>query len=72
MKMYSQHGINNFIICLGYIIKEYFSNYFLHTSDVIFSLRDNSIEIHNKFAEPWKITLIDTGRHNDGRPIKTC
>ena len=64
MKMYSQHGINDFIICLGYkgyIIKEYFSNYFLHTSDVTFSLRDNSTEIHNKFAEPWKITLIDTG-----------
>jgi len=64
MKMYSQHGINDFIICLGYkgyIIKEYFSNYFLHTSDVTFSLRDNATEIHHKFAEPWKITLIDTG-----------
>jgi glucose-1-phosphate cytidylyltransferase len=64
MKMYSQHGLNDFIICLGYkgyIIKEYFSNYFLHTSDVTFSLRDNATEIHHKFAEPWKITLIDTG-----------
>jgi glucose-1-phosphate cytidylyltransferase len=64
MKMYSQHGINDFIICLGYkgyIIKEYFSNYFLHTSDVTFCLRDNTTEIHQKFSEPWKITLIDTG-----------
>jgi glucose-1-phosphate cytidylyltransferase len=64
MKMYSQHGINDFIICLGYkgyIIKEYFSNYFLHTSDVTFSLCDNATEIHRKYAEPWKITLIDTG-----------
>lgn len=64
MKMYSQYGINDFVICLGYkgyIIKEYFSNYFLHTSDVTFSLSDNATEIHNKFAEPWTITLIDTG-----------
>jgi glucose-1-phosphate cytidylyltransferase len=64
MKMYSQHGINDFIICLGYkgyIIKEYFSNYFLHNSDVTFSLRDNKTEIHQEFSEPWKITLIDTG-----------
>jgi glucose-1-phosphate cytidylyltransferase len=64
MKMYSHYGINDFIICLGYkgyVIKEYFSNYFLHMSDVTFSMCDNSTEIHQKFAEPWKITLVDTG-----------
>jgi glucose-1-phosphate cytidylyltransferase len=64
MKMYSYYGINDFIICLGYkgyIIKEYFSNYFLHMSDVTFCMRDNTTEIHQKFAEPWKVTLVDTG-----------
>lgn len=64
MKMYSHHGVNDFIVCLGYkgyIIKEYFSNYFLHMSDVTFSMRDNKMEIHQNFAEPWKITLVDTG-----------
>lgn len=64
MKMYSQHGIDDFVICLGYkgyVIKEYFSNYFLHTSDVTFSMRENSMEIHQKFAEPWRVTLVDTG-----------
>ncbi len=64
MKMYSNHGINNFIICLGYkgyIIKEYFQNYFLHTSDVTFDLQNNTTTIHCKRAEPWKITLVDTG-----------
>ena len=64
MKMYSHHGINDFVICLGYkgyVIKEYFSNYFLHTSDVTFCLRENKMEIHKKYAEPWKITLVDTG-----------
>ena len=64
MKIYSSHGINEFIICCGYkgyIIKEYFANYFLHMSDVTFNMHDNSIEIHNQKAEPWKITLIDTG-----------
>jgi glucose-1-phosphate cytidylyltransferase len=62
--MYSYYGINDFIICLGYkgyIIKEYFSNYFLHMSDVTFCMRDNTTEIHQKFAEPWKVTLVDTG-----------
>jgi glucose-1-phosphate cytidylyltransferase len=66
MKMYSHYGLNDFVICLGYkgyIIKEYFSNYFLHMSDVTFCMRENSMEIHQKFAEPWKITLIDTGEH---------
>lgn len=64
MKMYSHYGINDFIVCLGYkgyVIKEYFSNYFLHTSDVTFDMRDNKMEIHQKFAEPWKVTLVDTG-----------
>lgn len=64
MKMYSHHGVNDFVICLGYrgyMIKEYFSNYFLHTSDVTFCMRDNKMEIHQKFAEPWKVTLVDTG-----------
>jgi glucose-1-phosphate cytidylyltransferase len=64
MKIYSHHGVNEFIICLGYkgyVIKEYFSNYFLHTSDVTFDMRDNRMEIHEKFAEPWKVTLVDTG-----------
>ena len=64
MKVYSHHGFNDFIICLGYkgyMIKEYFSNYFLHTSDVTFDMRTNSMEVHQRFAEPWKVTLIDTG-----------
>jgi glucose-1-phosphate cytidylyltransferase len=64
MKMYSQHGINEFVICLGYkgyVIKEFFSNYFLHTSDVTFDLADNSMEVHRNSAEPWKVTLVDTG-----------
>lgn len=64
MKMYSNFGINDFVICLGYkgyVIKEYFSNYFLHMSDVTFSMRENKMEIHQKFAEPWRVTLVDTG-----------
>lgn len=64
MKMYSHYGINDFVICLGYkgyIIKEYFSNYFLHMSDVTFSMRENKMEIHQKFVEPWNVTLVDTG-----------
>ncbi len=64
MKIYSSHGINEFIICCGYkgyIIKEYFANYFLHQSDVTFDMQNNSMEVHHKRAEPWKITLIDTG-----------
>ncbi len=64
MKMYSHHGINDFIICCGYkgyIIKEYFANYFLHTSDVTFCMRSNTMEVHHKRAEPWSVTLIDTG-----------
>ena len=64
MKMYSNHGINDFVICCGYkgyIIKEYFSNYFLHQSDVTFSMQDNTTKIHKERAEPWTITLVDTG-----------
>ncbi|WP_312538029.1 glucose-1-phosphate cytidylyltransferase [Stutzerimonas nitrititolerans] len=64
MKMYSSHGINDFVICCGYkgyVIKEYFANYFLHMSDVTFNMRDNSMEVHNKRAEPWSVTLVDTG-----------
>lgn len=64
MKMYSAHGINDFIICCGYkgyVIKEYFANYFLHMSDVTFDLAHNSMEVHQRYAEPWKVTLVDTG-----------
>jgi glucose-1-phosphate cytidylyltransferase len=64
MKMYSYHGINDFIICCGYkgyVIKEYFANYFLHMSDVTFDMQHNEMHVHEKRAEPWKVTLIDTG-----------
>lgn len=64
LKMYSYHDINEFIICCGYkgyVIKEYFANYFLHTSDVTFELEDNRMLVHKKNAEPWKVTLVDTG-----------
>ena len=64
MKMYSAHGINDFIICCGYkgyVTKEYFANYFLHMSDITFDMVDNRMEVHQKKAEPWKVTLIDTG-----------
>ena len=64
MKIYSYHGINDFIICCGYkgyVIKEYFSNYFLHMSDVTFDMSANTLEVHNRKAEPWRVTLVDTG-----------
>ena len=64
MKIYSAHGVNDFIICLGYkgyVIKEYFSNYFLHRSDVTFDIAANQMEIHRSKSEPWKVTLVDTG-----------
>jgi len=64
LKSYSAHGINDFVICCGYrgyVIKEFFANYFLHTSDVTFDLQQNSMEVHERHAEPWKVTLIDTG-----------
>lgn len=66
MKMYSHHGVHDFIICCGYkgyLIKEYFANYFLHMSDVTFDMQANKIEVHEKRAEPWKVTLVDTGEH---------
>ena len=64
MKSYSYHGINEFIICCGYkgyLIKEYFANYFLHQSDVTFNMKENNMIVHKERAEPWKITLVDTG-----------
>lgn len=64
LKIYSAHGINNFVICAGYkgyMIKEYFANYFLHMSDVTFDMVNNSMEVHHKNAEPWKVTIVDTG-----------
>ena len=66
MKIYSSHGINDFIVCLGYkgyVIKEYFSNYFLHQSNVTFDLRENKMHVLRKDAEPWTVTLIDTGEN---------
>jgi glucose-1-phosphate cytidylyltransferase len=64
LKIYSAHGINDFTICTGfkgYAIKEYFANYFLHMSDVTFDMQKNSMEVHEKHAEPWRVTLVDTG-----------
>ena len=66
MKIYSAHGINDFIVCLGYkgyVIKEYFANYFLHMSDVTFDMEHNQMHVHQKNAEPWKVTLVDTGEN---------
>jgi len=66
MKIYSAHGINDFIICLGYkgyVIKEYFANYFLHNSDVTFDMQNNRMEVHEQHAEPWRVTLLDTGEN---------
>ena len=64
MKIYSHYGINDFVICCGYkgyVIKEYFANYFLHMSDVTFDMANNSMEVHQRYAESWKVTLVDTG-----------
>jgi glucose-1-phosphate cytidylyltransferase len=64
MKTFSHHGINDFIICCGYrgyVIKEYFANYFLHMSDITFDMANNKMEVHHQKAEPWKVTLVDTG-----------
>jgi glucose-1-phosphate cytidylyltransferase len=64
LKMYSAHGVNDFVICCGYkgyIIKEYFANYFLHMSDFTFDMQNNRMEIHTQHAEPWRVTLVDTG-----------
>lgn len=64
MKLYSVHGIQDFVICLGYkgyAIKDFFANYFLHTSDVTFDMRSNQMEVHQNYSEPWRVTLVDTG-----------
>ncbi len=64
MKIYSAHGVNDFVICCGYrgyVIKEYFANYFLHTSDLTFDMASNRMEIHHRHAEPWRVTVVDTG-----------
>ena len=64
LKIYSAHGVNDFVICCGYkgyLIKEYFANYFLHMSDVTFDMSKNTMEVHQKKAEPWRVTLVDTG-----------
>ena len=64
MKVYSAHGVNDFVICCGYkgyLIKEYFANYFLHMSDITFDMSKNSMEVHQRSAEPWRVTLVDTG-----------
>ena len=64
MKLYSAHGVNDFVVCCGYrgyVIKEYFANYFLHMSDVTFDIANNTMQVHQRHAEPWKITLVDTG-----------
>jgi glucose-1-phosphate cytidylyltransferase len=66
MKIYSAHNVNDFVICLGYkgyYIKEYFANYFLHSSDVTFDIGQNKMEVHHRHGEPWRVTLIDTGLH---------
>lgn len=66
LKLYSHHGINDFIVCCGYkgyMIKEYFANYLLHMSDVTFDMQKRSMEVHQSVAEPWKVTLVDTGDH---------
>ena len=66
MKIYSAHGGNDFVICCGYkgyVIKEYFANYFLHMSDITFDMADNSMDVHQRKAEPWRVTLVDTGEN---------
>jgi len=65
MKIYSHYGFNDFVICLGYkgyLIKEYFSNYFLHMCDVTFDMSSNQMEVHHRSVEPWRVTLVDTGQ----------
>ena len=74
LKLYSHHGINDFVICCGYkgyVIKEYFANYFLHSSDVTFDMSDGRMEVHRRNAEPWRVTLVDTGEStNTGGRLK--
>ena len=75
MKLYSAHDVNEFVICCGYkgyVIKEYFANYFLHMSDVTFDMATNTMHVLHRHAEPWKVTLVDTGDdHHDRRPSQT-
>ena len=66
LKTYSAYGINDFVICCGYkgfVIKEYFANYYLHMSDVTFDMKNNQMKVHQNYAEPWNVTLVDTGEH---------
>jgi len=75
MKMYSAYGVNDFVICCGYkgyLIKEYFANYFLHMSDVTFDMANNQMEVHQQKVEPWSVTLVDTGEdtHTGGRLVR--
>ena len=77
MKIYSAHGVNDFVICCGYkgyMIKEYFANYFLHQSDVTFCMKSNSMHVHQNNAEPWTVTLVDTGENTmtGGRLKRVC
>ncbi|WP_341782143.1 glucose-1-phosphate cytidylyltransferase [Ectopseudomonas mendocina] len=77
MKIYSHHGIQDFVICLGYkgyVIKEYFANYFLHMSDVTFDMSKNSMEVHQRYVEPWRVTLVNTGEDTltGGRLRRVC
>ena len=77
MKMYSHHGVTDFIVCCGYkgyVIKEYFANYFLHMSDVTFNMKDNKMTVHQRRAEPWTVTLVDTGDESltGGRLLKVA
>lgn len=68
MKIYGQHGIHDFVICCGYkgyMIKEYFANYFLHTSDVTFDIANNQLSVHQRHGEPWRVTVVDTGEHTN-------
>lgn len=70
MKIYSAHGVNDFVVCSGYkgyVIKEYFANFALHASDVTFDLRDNRVQVHQNMAEPWRVTVVDTGDTKIGR-----
>ena len=73
LKIYAHHGVTEFVICCGYkgyLIKEYFANYFLHQSDITFDLANNRMELHEQHSEPWKVTLVDTGERR--RPAAGC
>ena len=68
MKIYSSHGVNDFVVCLGfkgYVIKEYFTNYFLHMSDVTIDMVENQVEVHQRHVEPWRVTLVETGEQTE-------